>query len=180
MQISRTEQKRRIKAIEQLVTELVRLAPKKLDQTALDEECKEMLRETAALQGAVKQRQIKHLTKVIQEYPLEPLYELVDQQHGKHLAAQQQVHNLELYRDALIEEALEHQHICRQNNMDWEENWSCATLTELIQILPALDSLTLSRLASLFARTRNPRYSREIFRHLRSTLETQQRNSKLS
>jgi ribosome-associated protein len=178
MQISRSEQKRRIKEIEKLVSELVALPPQVLGQTPVPEELREMLLETAKLQGSVKQRQVKYLTKLVQEHPLEDLYALVGRHRGKTLSAQKQLHTLEFYRDALVNEALEKQRISRQNNAEWGESWASDTLIELKNHLPGIDELTLSRLSYLFSRTRNPRYSREIFRYLRAVQELQQRSSR--
>jgi ribosome-associated protein len=180
MQISRSEQKRRIKEIERLVVELVTLPPQVLSQAPFPTELGQMLLETAKLQGSVRQRQVKYLTKLVREHPVEELYELVGQHRGKTLAAQKQVHALEFYRDTLINEALEKQEQCRQDNLDWGEDWASDTLVELRTHMPEIDLLTLSRLSYLFARTRNPRYSREIFRYLRSVQELQQRNSSRS
>jgi ribosome-associated protein len=59
--------------------------------------------------------------------------------------------------------------------VDWEENWHSRTLVELAEKMPEIDVPALTRLASLFARTRNPRHSREIFRSLRAALEQHQR-----
>jgi ribosome-associated protein len=177
MQISRSEQKRRIKEIENLVSEIVTLPPQVLKQAPVPEELRQLLLETGKLQGSVKQRQVKYLTKLVQEHPVEALYELVGRYRGKNLAAQKQLHTLEYYRDALINEALEKQQVCRQCNMEWEENWASETLIELRTHMPEIDELTLSRLSYLFSRTRNPRYSREIFRYLRSAQELQQRQS---
>jgi len=50
-------------------------------------------------------------------------------------------------------------------------------LVELKAEMPEIEVLTLSRLSYLFAQTRNPRHSREIFRYLRSIQEMRQRNS---
>lgn len=176
MQISRSEQKRRIKEIERLVGELVTLPTQVLRQTPFSEEIKQALVETASLRGSVRQRQVKHLTKLVQEYPLEGLYELVSRHRGGELRERQQFQTMEFYRNALINEAIEQQELCREKGDDWKENWSSSTLEELQREMPEIDPLTLSRLSYLFARTRNPRYSREIFRYLRSVLELQQRN----
>jgi len=177
MRISRSEQKRRVKEIERLVAELTTLPPQVLSQAPVPEELGQMLLATAKLQGSVRQRQIKYLTKLVQEHPVEALYQLVDHHRGKALAVHKQLHVLEFYRDALINEALEQQELCRQHNVEWEENWVSDTLVEIREHLPEVDPLTLSRLSYLFARTRNPRYSREIFRYLRSVQALQQRNS---
>jgi ribosome-associated protein len=180
MQISRSEQKRRIKEIEKLVSELVRLPSQVLSQAPVPEEFRQMLLETAKLQGSVKQRQIKHLTKLVQEHPVEELYELVGRHRGKTLVAQKQLHALEFYRDALINEALEKQKNCRLSNEEWGENWVSDTVIELQTHMPKIDMLTLSRLSYLFSRTRNPRYSREIFRYLRSVQEAEQQHNNKS
>jgi len=87
------------------------------------------------------------------------------------------LHALEFYRDALVNEALEKRQECRENNTEWAENWTSDTLVELKAEMPEIEVLTLSRLSYLFAQTRNPRHSREIFRYLRSIQEMRQRNS---
>ncbi|WP_028318592.1 DUF615 domain-containing protein [Desulfobulbus elongatus] len=180
MQISRSEQKRRVKEIEQLVAELVRLPPQTLRQAQVPDEFRQLLLEAAALRGGVRQRQIKYLTKMVQQYPLEGLYDLIGRHRGNALAARKQMHALEFYRDALINEALEQQERCRQSGNDWEEQWTGETLSALQAEMPEIDPLALARLAALFARTRNPRYSREIFRYLRSIQEMRQRQGNRS
>lgn len=176
MQISRSEQKRRIKEVEQLVAELVKLPTQVLNQVPGMEELHQVLRDTAKMEGSARQRQIKYLTKLVLPLPLEPLYALVGKHRGKSLVERKHLHALEFYRDTLINEALEKRQECRENNTDWAENWSSTTLVELKAQMPEIDILTLSRLSYLFAQTRNPRHSREIFRYLRSIQELRQRN----
>lgn len=175
MQISRSEQKRRVKEVERLVAELVSLPAQVLGQAPVPEDLRRMLIETSALRGGVRQRQVKYLTKLIQSHPIEALYDLVVSHRGKHLAVRKQLHTLEFYRDALIDEALRRQENCREQGLAWEESWSSETVRELRNRMPEIDPLLLTRLAYLFARTRNPRYSREIFRYLRSMDELRQR-----
>lgn len=177
MQISRTEQKRRVKEVEQLVAELVKLPPQVLDKVPCPEEIKLSLQETVKLEGSARQRQIKYLTKKIQEQPLDLLYALVGMHRGKALTERKQLHTLEFYRDSLINEALEKRQLCRENNTEWTEDWPSEFLTELKAEMPEIEVLTLSRLAYLYARTRNLRHSREIFRYLRSIQELRQRKS---
>ena len=177
LQICRSEQKRRVKEIERLVAELVSLPAPVLGQAPVPEDLRQLLIEAAGLQGGVRQRQIKYLTKLLQAHPIEALYTLVGNHRGKHLAVRKQLHTLEFYRDALIDEALARQESCRQQRLAWEENWSSETVRELHQRMPEIDPQLLSRLAYLFARTRNPRYSREIFRYLRSMDELRQRTA---
>jgi ribosome-associated protein len=166
-----------MKELEQLVSELVTLPSQALHQSSLPEAIKPLLKDAAKMKGSVRQRQVKYLTKLLQEHPVEELYELVGRHRGSTLAAQKQLHTLEFYRDALISEALDQQRSCAQNGMEWTENWVSSTLNELRSELPDIDSLALCRLAYLFVQTRNPRYSREIFRYLRSVHDMQQRNN---
>jgi ribosome-associated protein len=179
MQISRSEKKRRIKEVEKLVAELVSLPSSVLERSPFPDEIKPLVQETAKLQGSARQRSVKHITKLILEKPLDDLYSFIGKHRGKALEERKQLHTLEFYRDALINEAIEQQQVCRENNEEWGENWTSDTLTELKGQIHELDELTLSRLSYLFAQTRNPRYSREIFRYLRSLMELQQRNNAL-
>jgi ribosome-associated protein len=177
MQVSRSEQKRRVKEVEQLVTELLRLPPQCLAEREDLDEFRDLLVETARLKGSVRQRQIKYLTKRIATLPLEPLYDLISRHLGKELFEKKQQHTNEFFRDALINEALAAQEAARESGDAWGENWSSRTVAELQAQMPEIDPLTLSRLSYLFARTRNPRYSREIFRYLKSVQELRQRNT---
>ena len=79
MRMSRSEQKRRVKDVEKLVAELVKLPAQVLAQVDDLEEVRDALLKTAQLEGSVRQRQIKYLTKRIALLPLEPLYDLVGQ-----------------------------------------------------------------------------------------------------
>jgi len=176
MRISRSEQKRRVKEIESLVAELVSLPAQIVNQAPVPEEFRQLIREAAGMQGSARQRQIKYLTKVAQQVPLDALYDLVSRHRGHALATRKQMHALEFYRDALIEEALEQRERSRQTGEACEEQWPSQTISTLHAEMPEIDPLALLRLASLFARTRNPRYSREIFRSLRSAQEMHQRN----
>ncbi|NLX19597.1 MAG: DUF615 domain-containing protein [Desulfobulbus sp.] len=180
MQISRSEQKRRIKEIERLVEELITLPAHELRKTSLPEEIRESLLSAAHLPDKVKKREIKYLTRLIREYPLESLYELVSSRRGHKLKERQLVKTIDFYRQALISEALEQEKLCRSGGGDWTENWSSATIAQLQHTIPVIDPLTLSRLAYLFVRTRNPRYNREIFRYLRSMQELHNRNQQRS
>jgi ribosome-associated protein len=108
--------------------------------------------------------------------PLEPLYELVGQYLGKELIEKKQQHTIEFFRDRLISEALLVEREAQEQGEEWGEGWSSKTVAEMQGLMPEIDPLTLTRLSYLFARTRNPRYSREIFRYLKSVQDLRQRN----
>jgi len=177
MQISRSEQKRRFKEVEKLVDELVKLPGQALKQMEGLDEIRDLLLEAADLDGSVRQRQVKYLTKFVAAMELEPLYALVSQYRGKGLSEKKQLHRVEFYRDALIDEALEVQRQLGEFGEELSENWESETVVELQVQMPEVDPMTLTRLSSLFARTRNPRHSREIFRYLKSVEEMRQRSN---
>ena len=175
MQISRSEQKRQIKEVEQLVTALAALPATVIDRAPCLDELKVLLQETRHHKGGARKRHLKFLTKQILQQPLDELYHFLGEHRGQELAEQRQFHELELYRDALIDEALDRQRRCAQTQTDWGENWRSDILAELSAKLPTMDMPTLTRLAYLFVQTRNPRHSREIFRHLRAAQDQLQR-----
>ena len=175
MQISRSEQKRRVKEVETLVAKLVTLPHQVLKGTPCSDEVHALLDEARTLEGKPRQRHIKYITKLVQLQPLEPLYAFVGKYQGKGLAEKKQFHEVELYRDGVINEAIEEQIECQQSGAEWHENWQSATLAELQLKLPGLDVPAVGKLAYLFVQTRNPRHSREIFRHLQAAFEQQQR-----
>ena len=177
MQISRSEQKRRFKEVEKLVDELAKLPRQALAQIEGLDEIRDLLLEAADKGGSVRQRQIKYLTKFVAAMELEPLYALVSQYRGKALSEKKQQHQIEFYRDALIDEALEVQRQLEEFGEGLTENWESETVAELQGKMPEIEAMTLTRLAFLFARTRNPRHSREIFRYLKSVEEMRQRNN---
>jgi ribosome-associated protein len=179
MRISRSEQKRRMKQVQELVAELADLSPQVIRQAPCPKEIQQLLIETGALRGSERQRSVRYITKlVLREQALEDLYTFIGTYRGTALEDKKQFHILEFYRDTLIDEAIEQERICQAENSEWQEDWTSTTLQELQTHLPGIDIRALSRLAYLFARTRNPRHSREIFRSLRAAQEQQQRTQK--
>lgn len=175
MQISRSEQKRQMKEVEQLAVALANLPAAVIDRAPCPDVCKELLHEARQLQHGARKRHLKYLTKQILPLPLEDLYAFLSEYQGRELAERKQFHAMELYRDALINEALERRQQCAQTGHPWGEDWTSHTLAELTATLPTMDVPALTRLAYLFVQTRNPRHSREIFRHLRAAQDQLER-----
>ena len=175
MEISRSEQKRRVQEVGKLVVELANLPLQVIDRAPCNESIRALLQEAGPLSGGARQRHLRYLTKLLKTEPLDELYAYISQYRGKGLTERKQFRELEQYRDALINEAIEEQRHCAAMQLDWEERWQSRTLAELAERLPQIDVPALTRLAALFARTRNPRHSREIFRSLRASLEQHQR-----
>ena len=179
MHLSRSEQKRRMKQVQELVAELANLSPQVISRAPCPKEIQQLLIETGALRGSERQRSVRYVTKlVLRDQALEDLYAFVGTYRGTALEEKKQFHTLEFYRDALIDEAIEQERICQAEHSEWREDWSSTVLSELQIHLPGIDIRALSRLAYLFVRTRNPRHSREIFRMLRAVQDQQQRDKK--
>ncbi|HEB68122.1 MAG TPA: DUF615 domain-containing protein [Desulfobulbus sp.] len=175
MQLSRSEQKRRIKEVEQLVRELVELPDQILNRLPGDEELIALCKETKSLKGGARKRQIKYITKLLKKEPVTELYDFLSKRKGASLHRKKQLHELEYLRDNLLDEAIALRKVLRSEQQELSETWESATITEIRKQMPAIDPIALSRLAAIFARTRQPRHSREIFRLLRAAQEQGER-----
>jgi len=176
IQLSRTEQKRRIKEVEKLVKGLVELPKQQLSKLPCDSEMVFLFKEVHSLKGGARKRQIKYLTKMLKNEPLEELYAFVEKRKGSTLRENKQFHELEYLRDSLLAEAIEQRKILRSEQQELSETWSSDTVAEIKQLLPMIDGVGLSRLSAIFARTRQIRHSREIFRILRAAQEQADRD----
>ena len=175
MELSRSEQKRRIKRLEELVEALAALPPALINQLPAQEELRDLLLAAAALgRDSARRRLIKHITKLLREEDsTDALYQFVAERKGSALLKKKQQHEIEHLRDALIEEAI----AAKETQDDFSETWSSDTAAEIAAKLPFADAQELTRLAFLFAVSRNPRHSREIFRQLKAAQERVMVNS---
>lgn len=177
IQLSRSEQKRRIKEIEQLVHQLIVLPKQDIETLPCDTELIALCIEAGSMQGGAKKRHIKYITKLLKNQPLGDLYAIITQKKGKTLQQNRIFHELEYLRDTLLDEAIEQRKMLRSEQKELAETWESQTLVEIQKILPVISPLALGRLAAIFARTRQPKYSREIFRLLRAAREQMDRKS---
>ena len=173
MESSRSARKREMQQLERLAAALGDLPARLHSLLPCPEEIREQIGRAQAMKGGARQRQIKYVTKLLQaEADQDALYHFLDQHRGRALAEAKRQHLLERWRDALIDEALAR---AEESNGDLPEQWHSAILDEVQAELPRLDRNSLERLACRFARTRDPRASREIFRVFKSALEEKKR-----
>ena len=176
MHISRSEQKRRVQQLEQLAAALTALPAQTLSLLPGPAELSTEVRHAAAMKGGARKRQLKYLAKLLRTVEnRDELYRFIDRHQGKALTAEREQRQLEQYRNALIAEALEYA-APYGDNSEQEEWWESPTLGELRHRLPHVDGRALLRLACRFAQTRDVRYSRELFRTLKSALEREKRS----
>ena len=175
MEISRSEQKRRMKMLEELVAEICGLPAVLIRQLPLGEEIRELLSQAAALKGGARNRQVKYVTKLLKDEPVAEVYDFLAARKGAALKEKKAFHELEYLRDALLSEAIEKQREAEANQEDFGEDWQSRVAEEMASTLPRLDARAMASLAWMYARGRNPKYSREIFRQLRAAHEQEKR-----
>ena len=173
MHISRSEQKRRVKEIETLVVELAKLSRQVVEKCPCSQEVREFIKEADGLKGGAKKRQLKYITKLLKEEPLDELYKFLADRKGGELVKNKQFHEIEYWRDSLLNEALEAKKQCATEHVEWTEQWGSKVAVSIAHELPGAAEKTLLRLAYLFVQTRNPRHSREVFRYLMAIREQQ-------
>lgn len=179
MELSRSEQKRRIKQLEKLVVELVALPAGALHKLPVKEEVRELALEVSGLKGGARKRQIKYITKLLRAEPVDPLYDFLAKRKGNDLFEKKQFHEVEYLRDILIEEAITARRRAQEEHREFEEEWDSRVVQDIVEELPQVDARGLTRISFLFAMTRSKKHSREIFRLLRAAREQEELNRKV-
>jgi ribosome-associated protein len=179
--ISRSEKKRRFKGVENLVQELLNLSAKGIRALPCDDVIKEEIEAARGLKAGALKRQSKYIAKVLRQDvdTVEKLLSYMEDAKGSKLKEAGELHELERLRDNIINEALAiddddmeggkrtHPSMHRRNN------YHEGSIDEVVKTLPGLSAPDLKRAAIRYAQTRQPRYSREIFRMLKSALDRQ-------
>jgi ribosome-associated protein len=176
-QLSKSEKKRRAKGIEELVSELAALPLGQIASLPCDQEVREEIASAKKLKGGARKRQLKYATKLLREKPVEELYDFLAQKKGSLLKENREFHELEHFRNLLITEAVQLYEESRSTNGYLNENepveflHDTGTLQTIVNYLPEVDKLLLKNTAMQFARTRNRKFSRELFRIMKAALE---------
>lgn len=171
VQMSRSEQKRRMKQLEKLAGELSNLPPTLIEQLPSTDEIKGLLQEAATMKGGERKRQVKYITKLLKDEPVDELYASLSKRKGKQLEEKKAFHEVEYLRDTILNEAIEQHRVAKSEGEELEENWQSSTVEQISRDYQGIDALLLTRLAWLYARTRNSKHSRELFRILRAANE---------
>ncbi len=178
MELSRSEQKRRIKQLEKLVVQLVELPESQQKKLPLADEILEYIMEVRRLRGGARKRQIKYITKLLRSEPVDLLYDYIARKQGSALSKKKQFHETEYLRDILIEEAIIARRKAKEMQEELSENWTSEVVSDISLELPEIDEKALRRLAFLFAMTRSKKHSREIFRLIQAAREQEKLNRK--
>lgn len=155
---SKTKQKEESRMLDKLAEELVELSPSLLLKLSCESE---ILIEIQKAQGmksfGAKRRQLKYLSKLLRETPLEPLINFLEHHKKSHLKQNKIFHDLEQIRNRII---------FRDENENEDEVENESALLEAKEKFPSLDIGAIRHLVAQYRWTRQQRYSREIFRQL--------------
>ncbi len=166
--ISRSEVKRRFKQVEHLAQELVSLSGKHIKALPCDDRLRDEIRATQTLKGGAAKRQVKYLAKLLrQEGPVAELLEFLEKRKGSQLKENNEFHELERLRDTIITAALAE----AEENENESDGSSWPGIATAVRAYPTLDVGAVLSSARGYARSRNPRYQREIFRLLKAAMD---------
>jgi len=172
--ISRSEQKRRLKRIEDTAAELAELTNKDLAKFPGSEEMKKEIVAIRELKGGSRKRQIKHLAKIMRQEPIEPIDDFLADRKGSHLKEEKIFHEAERLRDTIINEAIEDQDMCRMQHIDWEPDWESPILADVTKRYEGFDEDAARKAAYQYIKTRNKVYYRELFRITKAALDLEE------
>jgi ribosome-associated protein len=179
-QLSKSEKKRRAKGLEELVSELAALSPGEIAALPCEEEVRKEITGARNCKGGARQRQLKYATKLLRDKPVEELYDFMARKKGSMLKDKREFQELEHFRNLLVTEALQLYEEKRNDNGFLNENdpgeflHGSETLQTIAKHLPEVNQDLLKNAAMQFARTRNRKFSRELFRIMKAALEKAQ------
>jgi ribosome-associated protein len=183
-QLSKSERKRRAKGIEQLVHELASLPEREIVALPCEQEIKEEIRSAKNLKAGAKKRQLKYVTKLLRDQPVDELYDFLALKKGSQLKKNREFHELKHFRNLLIDETVQMYEDVMNNNGFINDNEPVDILKDSMALdaiadyLPDVDQALLKNTAIHFARTRNLKFSRELFRILKAAFEKIQYSQK--
>lgn len=182
--LSKSEKKRRAKGLEQLVFELADLPVGEIALLPCDQEIRDHVSSAKNLKGGARKRQLKYVTKLLRDRPVEELYDFMVRQKGSILKEKRELQKIEHFRNLLISEAVQDYEKAMLANGFANENEPVKLLQEsevlqtIVRQLPNIDVDLLKSTAMQFARSRNRKFSRELFRILRAAAEKAQFSQK--
>lgn len=179
--LSRSEKKRRSKAVELLVQELFELKSRDVALLPCAVELQAEINQARGLKAGARKRQIKYVAKMLRQEPevAEELLVFLEQRRGSHLKENGEFHELERLRNAIIGAALALYEAGMMAGVPWEAEVATPDseleelLTDVVDRFAGLEASELRKAAWQFARSRKAVYSREIFRMLKSASQRQ-------
>ena len=183
-QLSKSEKKRRAKGIEQLVVELAALPLGEIASLPCEQEIRDEISSAKNLKGGARKRQLKYATKLLRDMPVEELYDFLVRKKGSMLKEKREFQELENFRNLLINEAVQFYEEKMHSSGFLNENepegllHNSETVRAIVLHIPDIDEAQLKNTAIQFAKTRNRKFSRELFRIIKAATEKAQYSQK--
>ncbi len=175
IQISRSEQKRQYRNVETAVRELVSMSDAQLSRVPASEQAIVEMKNCRGLKAGSLKRQIKYVTKLLQQEPLDEIFAFLSQVKGSKLEENRYEHQAEQLRDAIVNEALQSYQDAQQVEQPWPIDWQSEVIDQVIILFPDIDENQLRSSAHQYARSRIKAHYREIFRLIRAAADKQRR-----
>ena len=176
--ISRSELKRIYKQVGELAKEVADLSDKDLKSFPGGPVIHEEILATRGLKGGSRNRQIKHLAKVMRQGPLDEIYLFVTNRKGSKLHSKKQFHLAERLRDTLINEAMEIRQQCQSMQIPFEPTWESDIIPEILEMYPNLKEKELRSVIHQYIVTHNKFHYRELFRVMKAAVASKERMEK--
>ena len=102
---SKSARKREIVALQELAEQMVALSDSELQRLGVDESLRLEIRQVRSIRpSGARNRQLKHCVKYLDSQDLSTVRAYLADQHSQRIAANRQLHQIERWRDRLIEE----------------------------------------------------------------------------
>ncbi|MFU8818760.1 MAG: DUF615 domain-containing protein [Desulfurivibrio sp.] len=170
---SRSEKKRQAARVEELAHELVGLSAGEIALLPTDDFLKKEIRAAHAMKGGARKRQTKYIAGELRRQDTSDLVAFLAARKGSRLQEQEEFHELENLRQAIISDVLANQEEARALDLTLPENWESPALEQAQQLFPSLDATAIRTAAHRYARSRKISHSREIFRQLKTAQDRQ-------
>ncbi|MGW8193770.1 MAG: DarP family protein [Desulforhopalus sp.] len=168
--ISKSARKRRFKDEENAAAELAQLSDKDLRELPAGRSVKDEIIRCRGLKAGARKRQIKYLAKVMREDSVEDILDYLAARKGSKLKENSLHREAERLRDAIINEAIDHQQQSLWEGATWEPDWPGDELEAAVARYP-LDEGDLRRTVFQYVKTRQHSHYRETFRMLKAAME---------
>ena len=169
--LSRSEQKRTFRRIEEAAAELADLSNNDLKKFPGGKEITDEIMACRGLKGGARNRQIKYLAKIMRQEPLDDIYTFLTDIKGSDLQKKGVLHEAERLRDTLINEAMEDHQRCLRAQIPWEPVWESDIISHVVEKYQSLNAGEIRKSVYQYVKSRNILHYRELFRMLKAAID---------
>jgi ribosome-associated protein len=169
--LSRSEQKRTFRRIEEAAAELADLSNNDLKKFPGSKEITDEIMACRGLKGGARNRQIKYLAKIMRQEPLDDIYTFLTDIKGSDLYKKGVLHEAERLRDTLINEAMEDHQRCLRAQIPWEPVWESDIISHVVEKYQSLNANEIRKSVYQYVKSRNILHYRELFRMLKAAID---------